>query len=249
MIDELDDALRTVIRRDVLNGSDIDIVFEAPTKDWAARRNAPTIDVYLYDIREDLGRREYGRIDIKENERIVARRDPPRYFKFSYLITAWTQRAEDEHRLLSAILRCFLQFEVLPMETLTGSLEAQGYPVGVRIGLPPPQDRSVSDVWSALGGELKPSLDLVALVAIDARGLLPVAPLVTEEPVIGVRRGVDGAGAAEQAGKKGKGKDDAPPARPAADRDRAADAPKPIETVGPGATGSPGRVVRVHKLR
>ncbi len=260
MIDEVDDALRAVIRRDALNGSDVDIVFDAPTKDWAARRNAPTIDVYLYDIREDLGRREYGRIDIKENERIVARRDPPRYFKFSYLITAWTQRAEDEHRLLSAVLRCFLQFEVLPMDMLTGSLEAQGYPVGVRIGLPPPQDRSVSDVWSALGGELKPSLDLVALVAIDAHGLVPVAPLVTEEPIIGVRRGVDGALGAEKAGKKGK--DGAGAAEKAGKKDKdkdetaaaaggapAPDAPKPIETVGPGVLGGPGRIVRVHKLR
>lgn len=270
MIDEVDDALRTVIRRDALNGSDVDIVFDAPTKDWAARRNSPTIDVYLYDIREDLGRREYGRVDVRDGDgKIVARHGPPRYFKFSYLITAWTQRPEDEHRLLSAVLRCFLRFEALPMDTLTGTLEAQGYPVGVKIGLPPPQDRSVSDVWSALGGELKPSLDLVALVAIDARGLTPTAPIVIEPPVIGIR---GSNGAAETAGGKGKAdgkvKKGAAASKAAAAKSAAAKAakaakdgpeeaagdgqagsPLPDETVGAGSDGGPGRVVRVRSTR
>ena len=35
---------------------------------------------------------------------IVGRHLPPRHFKLSYLVTAWTQRPEDEHRLLSALL-------------------------------------------------------------------------------------------------------------------------------------------------
>lgn len=256
MIDEVDDALRAVIRRDALNGSDVDIVFDAPTKDWAARRNAPAIDIYLYDIREDLGRREYGRVDVRDADgKIVARHGPPRYFKFSYLITAWTQRPEDEHRLLSAVLKCFLRYEALPMELLTGTLEAQGYPVGVKIGLPPPQDRSVSDVWSALGGELKPSLDLVALVAIDAKGLTPTAPIVIESPIIGMR-GPDGQ-PETVGGKGGKAKKGAAAkaaAAAAAEAEAAAgeDGAKPAladETTGAGAGGGPGRVVRVRATR
>jgi len=222
VIDEVDDALRTVIRRDALNGSDVEIVFDAPTKDWAARRNAPTIDVYLYDIREDLGRREYGRVDVRDGEgKIVARHGPPRYFKFSYLITAWTQRPEDEHRLLSAVLRCFLRLDVLPADVITGALAAQGYPVGVKIAQPPPQDRSISDVWSALGGELKPSLDLVATVPIDARAPVDVAALVIEEPRISLRARGE---APEAAGDPGIVE----------------------ETVGAGTGKRPGRRVRVR---
>ncbi|MEV7547917.1 Pvc16 family protein, partial [Streptomyces sp. NPDC089915] len=30
----------------------IEVSFEAPTRDWAARRNAPAVNAYLYDIRE-----------------------------------------------------------------------------------------------------------------------------------------------------------------------------------------------------
>lgn len=187
MIDEVDDALRALIRRDVLNGAAVDVAFDAPNKEWSVRRNAPAIDVYLYDVREDMERRRYGSVDVhNSNGGLVGRRGPPRYMKFSYLVTAWTQRPEDEHRILSAVLRCFLAIDTLPADVVGGTLAAQGYPIGVTIARPPPQDRSISDVWSALGGELKPSLDLVATVPVEP-GLIPVAPLVLEELKIDVR--------------------------------------------------------------
>ena len=63
MIHEVDSALRGLIERDAIGGSQVEVVFDAPTKDWASRRNAPTIDVYLYDIREDMRRRERGLIN------------------------------------------------------------------------------------------------------------------------------------------------------------------------------------------
>ena len=60
MIHDVDESLRALVRRDALNGSTVEVAFDAPTKDWVAKRNAPTIDMYLYDIREDLARREFG---------------------------------------------------------------------------------------------------------------------------------------------------------------------------------------------
>ena len=104
MIHEVDSALRALVEREV-GTRDVEVVFDAPTKDWAGRRNAPTIDLYLYDIREDLRRRERGLLnEYDDDARVVARQLPPRYFKLSYLVTAWTQRPEDEHRLLSSLL-------------------------------------------------------------------------------------------------------------------------------------------------
>ncbi len=57
VIPEVDSALRSLIEREATDGTEVEVVFDAPTKDWASRRNTPTIDVYLYDIREDLRRR------------------------------------------------------------------------------------------------------------------------------------------------------------------------------------------------
>lgn len=161
VISEVDAALRSLIEHHAVDPGEVEVVFDAPTKDWASRRNAPTVDVYLYDIREDLRRRERGLVNEYEGNRVLKRHLPPRYFKLSYLVAAWTQRPEDEHRLLSALLACFLRHESLPTGVLTGSLADLGLPVPVTVALPPPEDRSFADVWTALGGELKPSLDVV----------------------------------------------------------------------------------------
>jgi hypothetical protein len=185
MIEAVDESLRSLLRREALNGSQIDVVFDAPTSEWASRRNSPTLDVYLYDIREDLPRREYGQIDVLDDDgRITGRRQPLKSFKLSYLVTAWTQRPEDEHRLLSAVLGCFLRYPRLPQDLLTGPLAGQLLPIPISVALPLPEDRSISDVWSALGGELKPSIDVIVSAPFDTRVVVPAAPLVEDRPTL-----------------------------------------------------------------
>ncbi|BDY31321.1 DUF4255 domain-containing protein [Mycolicibacterium mageritense] len=184
MIPEVDHALRTLIEREAVDAGEVDVEFDAPTKDWASRRNAPTVGVYLYDIREDLRRRERGLLNEYEGNRVRARHLPPRYFKLSYLVAAWTQRPEDEHRLLAALMGCFLRYEALPADVLTGSIAALGLPVPVTVALPPPEDRSFADVWTALGGELKPSLDVVVTAPTDTGRSFPAGPPVAKPPVL-----------------------------------------------------------------
>jgi hypothetical protein len=190
VIHEVDTALTALIEREATGTRGVEVVFDAPTKDWAGRRNAPTIDVYLYDIREDLRRRERGLLNEYDEGRITARHLPPRYFKLSYLVTAWTQRPEDEHRLLSSLLSCFLRHEELPADTLTGPLAELGLAVPLSIALPPPEDRSFADVWSALGGELKPSLDVVVSAPTTTGRIYPAATLIQVPPAVSMG-GVD----------------------------------------------------------
>src|SRR3954454_8256333 len=228
MISVVDDALREVVRRHALDGSDVDVVFDAPTKDWAARRNAPTVNIYLYDIREDLRRRERGWTEQRDAEgTVVARQPTPRYFKLSYLVTAWVQRPEDEHRLLDALLRAFLRYDALPDELVTGLLAEPGLVVPVTVGLPPPEDRAFADVWSALGGELKPSLDIVVVAPIDTGVVFEVGPPVTDGAYIDMSDLVDG------------GKDEG----------RHQHAPPPRSTNGSGqrASGKPGTATKAGK--
>ena len=183
MIHEVDSALRTLIEREAAGTRDVEIVFDAPTREWAGRRNSPTIDVYLYDIREDLRRRERGMHNVyDDSDVIVSRRLPPRHFKLSYLVTAWTQRPEDEHRLLSSLLMCFLKYDALPADVLTGPLTDLGLPIPITIALPPPEDRAFADVWSALGGELKPSIDIVVSTPLDTGQSFHTGPPVELPP-------------------------------------------------------------------
>ena len=168
MMREIDEALRELLDEHADLPADVELVFDAPTKDWAAKRSAPTLDLYLYDIRRDLERDIAGFVDLRDDDgRVTGRRLQPRYFKLSYLVTAWTQRAEDEHHLLSAALLAFLRYDRIPPELLDGPLAELGGFAPVTIALPPPEDRSFADVWTALGGELKPSLDLVVSTPID----------------------------------------------------------------------------------
>jgi hypothetical protein len=235
MIEEIDETLRELVKREALNGAQVDIAFDAPTKDWAARRNAPTVNLYLYDIREDVPRRDaawYATWD--DNGQMKDRRPLPRRYKLSYLVTAWTQRPEDEHRLLSACLHAFLRHEALAPSELQGALHDQPLAVEVTVALPLGPDRSIADVWSALGGELKPSLDLVLITPFVAGRPIEAGPPVLETP----RLGVTGPEAREQAGGRGR-----PPAR------RVAPEEAPVlETVQAGSDAQKGRIVRVRGL-
>lgn len=189
---EVDEAIRRVLRGGVLPDGTGDVAFEAPTRDWAARRNAPTLNAYLYDIREDVARRERGTIAERDAGGVVVRRrQPPRWFRLSYLVTAWTTRPEDEHRLLSAALGCLLSHEILPAAALPDALRGLEVSIPLTVAVPPPESRSIADIWSALGGELKPSLDVVVTVPFPVSPSYEVAPPVTEGAVT-VVRGIDG---------------------------------------------------------
>jgi hypothetical protein len=189
MIQDVDESLRALVKREALNGSKAEVAFDAPTREWAARRNTPTVDLYLYDIREDVERRQVVYEEIRNAQGTVTdRRRPPRRYKLSYLITAWTQRPEDEHRLLSACLACFLRHDSVPTDLVGGVLAQAKLPIYLSVALPPSQDRSISDVWSAMGGELKPSLDLVVSMPLVVSQVAPFGPPVLEEPRVKVVR-------------------------------------------------------------
>jgi hypothetical protein len=177
VIHEIDDALRTLVREETLRRADVtvEVAFDAPTKDWVTRRgNVPMINLYLYDIREDLRRKQRGLLnEYRADGTIAARHMPPRHVKLSYLVTAWTQRPQDEHRLLSALLVGLIGYEALPGDLVTGSLAELGLPVPMTVALPPPEDRAFADVWTALGGELKPSLDVVVSAPVDSGRQFP----------------------------------------------------------------------------
>ncbi|MEV4426267.1 DUF4255 domain-containing protein [Streptomyces sp. R-07] len=187
MIHEIDEALRRLLSPAVTG----DVAFDAPTRDWAARRNAPTLNAYLYDIREDVARRERGPVAERDAAGIVTRRrQPPRWFRLSYLVTAWTSRPEDEHRLLSGALALLLPHETLSGDAVPESVRPIAATLPLSVAVPPAESRSLADIWSALGGELKPSLDVVVTTPFPVTPVYEVAPPVTEAEVL--VRGIDG---------------------------------------------------------
>jgi hypothetical protein len=239
MIHEVDRSLAELIKAEVASGGDVDVVFDAPTKDWASRRSAPTINAFLYDIREDVGRRDAVPQPVRNEEgRVIARRPPPRRFRLSYLLTAWTQRPEDEHRLLAQLLTGFLRYDEIPVAFLDGGLAAQDLPVLLFLALPPTQDRSLTDIWTALGGEMKPSLDLAVVAPVDPGRAYEPGPPVREQPR--VRLTDDGA----EPGARRRGRAAPRTLRPAA---VAAPGDPGGEDLQAGTDDAPGRTVHVRR--
>ena len=54
MISELDESIKKlIITKGELAPSQIDVDFEAPDREWSASISKPTVNIYLYDIREN----------------------------------------------------------------------------------------------------------------------------------------------------------------------------------------------------
>ncbi|MFI5891564.1 DUF4255 domain-containing protein [Actinoplanes sp. NPDC051513] len=168
MLHLLDETLEAFLRDVVpLPARDVDIAFEAPDGEWsAALSSKPTVDLYLWDIRPNLAERDFGEQIIEEQDGRRFRRDPLPRVDCRYLVTAWTSEVRDEHSLLGDVLNALLLHPVISKEHLTGAFaEVRPLPsLRLRSG----DGSENSDFWSALGGQLKPGLDLVVTVTVDA---------------------------------------------------------------------------------
>ena len=168
MLDDLDETFKALFReRGRLDANEIDVAFEAPDREWSARISKPTVNCYLYDIRENLQLRETDwLVERQENGRLATKRQPPRRFDMSYLCTAWTSDVEDEHRLLWRVLATLIRHPVLPREVLHGALAQTDYPISTQIAQPGTL-RNPAEVWSALDNRIRPSVNVIATVPLD----------------------------------------------------------------------------------
>jgi len=184
MIHEVDEAIRRLLAESGVPSGGGELAFEAPTSEWTARRNTPTVNVFLYDIREDMTRRRTGQAEeYDEAGMVVGWRDPPRWYDLSYLVTAWTNRVADEHRMLAEALASLAPVERLVPRWLTGTLAEQGLSINLETAGPMSDGRAAADIWTALGGELKPAIDLRVTAPLAGRRI-DAGPPVTEGVVL-----------------------------------------------------------------
>jgi hypothetical protein len=167
MLHLLDESLEAFLRATVpLPRREIDVSFEAPDSDWAARVSRPTVNLYLWDVRRNLEQRDGGVEEVTEADGRVRRRPPLPRINVRYLITAWTAEMRDEHALLGSALAALLLHAELGPDHLQG-VYADVRPVPT-MDIAAGDGTDNSDFWSALGGQLKPGLDLVVTATVDA---------------------------------------------------------------------------------
>lgn len=196
MISELDESIRRLlITQGGLDPAEIDIQFEIPDREWASSISRPTVNCYLYDIRENRQLRTGGWEHRRNGDGTgsAARRGPWR-IDLSYLLTAWTKAVEDEHRLLWQVMATLFNFPIIPTELLQGALVETELPIPTSVAQPEGALRSPGEFWSALENKLKPALNYVVTLPLDPSAIRQ-APLVRSPLQIRPPSYLGGAGA------------------------------------------------------
>src|SRR5207244_9493973 len=127
MFADLDETIRQLLIRDVpLDLSEVDISFETPDRDWSGRLSRPTINCFMYDVRENLELRatDFEQMHNNSNGTATSRRMPAR-IDATYQITIWARAREDEHHLLWRVLAILFRTPVLRENVLVGGLNSR----------------------------------------------------------------------------------------------------------------------------
>jgi hypothetical protein len=175
MISEVDDALCAWLSDKLPRG--VSLSFEPPaTLANGVRQRQPVLDLFLYDVTEDVTGRSVDWEQLRdERGRVIARQPPTRRYDLSYLVTAWCPTTAKEHELLGAVLNEAASADVVPPQYLSGSLTTAGSLV-IHAARPHP----TSAPWALWDG-----LQISARLSVDLMIKVPVWPaLVTElEPL------------------------------------------------------------------
>lgn len=186
MIDELDEAFRQLLMRDLpIKNNEIDIAFDQPKRDWSARVSRPTLNLFMYDLRENLKLRASHPVwenirDSKSGATVQKRR--PMRVDIRYLVTAWTAEAEDEHRLLTRAMLALIRYPNLPPEVLPDILQTQPVPIPIQVAQPDTLPNA-SEIWSSLENTMRPTIVLQATLALDPYVTIPAGPPVRTREV------------------------------------------------------------------
>jgi hypothetical protein len=174
MINDLDETLIALLQRELppVLAEQVQISFATPDDQFPPQSvKLPAIDLFLYDVRENLELRSNECYLERHSDGTATRTQAPVRVDFSYLITAWPSQSvpdpsEDEHRLLGEVMRILLRYRTIPDELLQGMLVGQQPPLPVS-SLQPGRLQSLGEFWQALGGKPKAALNYTVTLAVD----------------------------------------------------------------------------------
>jgi hypothetical protein len=172
---------------------EIAIEFARPDKDYKPNPQG-SVCLFLYDIREnrELRNNEPIRV-VNNNGQSTVERSPTRVV-CSYLVTAWPAETAGEDRkaslsldsetaldlnlleqqLLSEVLQVFTRYPIIPASSLQGKLADPPQPVPLPMITAQAEGlTNISEFWTAIGSNLRPSLNVKATISV---------PLVAAEP-------------------------------------------------------------------
>jgi hypothetical protein len=165
---DLDEALRALLKRELeRHGFEgVDIAFDAPATDWSAKLTNPTVNLFLYDLRENVGEAEVTTRSLRVNGAQIAA-PPPMRLEITYSVTAWTKAVQDEHRLLSQVLAVLFSHVSLPADLLQGRLASASLLRAIETEVGRPKEEK-ADFWTSIGGRYKASIDYAVKLEVES---------------------------------------------------------------------------------
>ncbi|WP_416978233.1 DUF4255 domain-containing protein [Streptomyces sp. T028] len=194
MFQDLDATLAALVEAE-LPLSGITVSFATPDDQFPPSGvTLPAVAFFLYDVRENHELRTNQWDNTRQESGMVTRKRAPARILCSYLITAWPNEsapnpAQDEHRLLGAVMKVLLRHREIPASYLRGELAEQPAPLPARINAES-QLQGIGEFWQAMGGRPKAILHYSVTLSVDVFESTDVGPEVTET-VLRVGHGVD----------------------------------------------------------
>ncbi len=185
MFDEIDGALKGLLAQEMFEVRDgrIELSFEQPKREWVQRLTKPTLNFYLYDVRENARLRPMPLTQAlrevrrgPQGETSVSR--APLRVNLHYMITAWATDPEDEHRMLWGTMLALFKHLCLPDDLMPEAMRELDVPVTMQIAqdemLPKP-----TELWGVLNNEVHPAVG--CLVTVPMNPFVPVPVLLVSE--------------------------------------------------------------------
>jgi hypothetical protein len=163
------------------------VVFDRPTEQFNPSQT--TINLFLYDVREDMELRSSEPVVERKSGKAVIKR-PPLRVACSYLLTAWAVGGGElplqEQKILSQAMIVLSRYPTIPAAFLRGSLAGQEPPLPMMAsradGLKNP-----SEFWTAIGNKLRPSITIVATISLDVFAPETAPMVITSDVRVGER--------------------------------------------------------------
>ena len=177
MFADLDETIRQLLIRQVpLDPAEVDVSFETPDREWSGRLSRPTVNCFLYDVRENHQLRESD-WEVHRGNGSATVKKPLLRFDATYQVSVWARAPEDEHRLLWRVLTVLARHETLPDDVAQGTIKDQPWPVQAQVAQPEQAPKNAADLWQVIDNRIRPSLTYVATLALDPL-VAYTAPLV-----------------------------------------------------------------------
>src|SRR5256886_9312651 len=178
MLLELHNTLqRLLYERGLISPREVDITFEAPNRERIDKLTRPTINMFLFDLQENIELRQSNFETTRNNGR-AERRTAPRRFDLRYMVSVLTTEVEDEHQLLWRVLLTLVRHPQFPPELLSEELRVLEPVLTTQVSRADEGQR-LSGVCTALGVPPHPALYYVVTVPVDMNVVIEAPLLLT----------------------------------------------------------------------